>query len=79
MIITLTTGERSYTMATYFNTQSDEKAMHLQAIVHDSKKFNWSDDLLKNVRFIYQRLEIIIKRRRQEIENTSLEKPQMIC
>ncbi|CAI2170881.1 3493_t:CDS:2 [Funneliformis geosporum] len=104
MIIALTTGERSYTMAAYFNTQSDEKAEHPQSIIDDSEKFvkafrthilglpififipyilrhyaphlnRVSNALLKNIEFIYQRLDVIIKRRRQEIENTSLDKP----
>ncbi|CAG8571222.1 8965_t:CDS:2 [Funneliformis caledonium] len=104
MIIALTTGERSYTMAAYFNTQGDEKAVHPQAIIDDSETFvrafrkhiigapifilfppfvrhyvpfikGRSDALLKNIGFIYQRMEHIIKKRRQEIENTPLDKP----
>src|ERR1700722_11122547 len=39
MIIALTTGERSFTMAGYFNIQGDEKADHPPAIVDDSEKF----------------------------------------
>ncbi|CAG8443628.1 13447_t:CDS:2 [Funneliformis caledonium] len=104
MIIALTTGERSYTMASYFNIQSDEKSEHPQALVDDSENFvqafrkqilggplfifippffrhyvpffkSRSDALLRNIEFIYQRLESIIKRRRQEIEISSLDKP----
>jgi len=36
---------------------------------------NKADDLLQNMKFINQRLDAIIKRRRQEIENTPLDKP----
>lgn len=38
MIIMLLTGERSYTMAGYFNTLSDEKANYPSAIIEDSVK-----------------------------------------
>ncbi|PKC73682.1 cytochrome P450 [Rhizophagus irregularis] len=104
MIIKLLTGERSYSMAAYFDTLSDEKSDHPPAIVNDSVKLvhalrkhllgfiifafvppflrhyipffkNKADDLLQNVRFINERLDEIIKRRRQAIENTSLDKP----
>ncbi|PKC06118.1 cytochrome P450 [Rhizophagus irregularis] len=104
MIIKLLTGERSYSMAAYFDTLSDEKSDHPSAIVDDSVKLvqalrkhligfimfvyvppflrhyipffkNKADDLLQNVRFINERLDEIIKRRRQAIENTSLDKP----
>ncbi|CAI2174023.1 5959_t:CDS:2 [Funneliformis geosporum] len=74
MIIALTTGERSYKMASYFNTQSDERAVHPQSHYVPFFKSK-SDALLRNIEFIYQKLELIIQRRRQEIENTSLEKP----
>src|SRR6266496_3534814 len=36
---------------------------------------NKADDLLQNMKFINQRLDAIIKRRRKEIENTPLDKP----
>ncbi|CAI2196850.1 6075_t:CDS:2, partial [Funneliformis geosporum] len=104
MIIALTTGERSYRMASYFNTQGDEKAEYQQSLIDDSENFiqafrkqileapifliippfirhyvpffkSKSDAILRNVEFIYQKLESIIKKRRQEIENTSLDKP----
>jgi len=39
VIIALTTGERSYTMAGYFNVQGGEKTDHPPAIVEDSEKF----------------------------------------
>ncbi|PKY17697.1 cytochrome P450, partial [Rhizophagus irregularis] len=102
MIIKLLTGERSYSMAAYFDTLSDEKSDHPSAIVNDSVKLvqafrkhllgfvlfinvssflrhyvpffkNKADDLLQNIRFINKRLDEIIKRRRQTIENTPLD------
>ncbi|CAB4395406.1 unnamed protein product [Rhizophagus irregularis] len=104
MIIKILTGERSYSMAAYFDTLSDEKSDHPLAIVDDSVKLvqalrkhllgfimfvnvssflrhyvpffkNKADDLLQNVRFINNRLDEIIKRRRQTIENTPLNEP----
>ncbi|CAB5203667.1 unnamed protein product [Rhizophagus irregularis] len=104
MIIKLLTGERSYSMAAYFDTLSDEQSDHPSAIVDDSVKLvqafrkhllgfimfvyvspflrhyipffkSKADDLLLNLRFINKRLDEIIKRRRQAIENTSLDKP----
>ncbi|PKC72944.1 cytochrome P450 [Rhizophagus irregularis] len=36
---------------------------------------NKSDDYIQNIKFINQRMDTIIKRRRQEIENTPLDKP----
>ncbi|GES74966.1 cytochrome P450 [Rhizophagus clarus] len=104
MIIVLTTGERSYTMAGYFNIQGDEKADHPLPIVDDSEKFvrafrkhllnvaifvllppfirhyvpfvkSKANDLIQNVRSIYDRIDTIVKRRREEIKNTPLDKP----
>ncbi|RIA87186.1 cytochrome P450 [Glomus cerebriforme] len=104
MIVKLITGERSYTMAKYFNTLSDEKAEFPSAVVDDSVKLvhairkillgfltfqvvppflrhyvpgfkNEADDILQHVRFMNQRLDTIIKKRRQEVENTPLDKP----
>ncbi|CAB4395411.1 unnamed protein product [Rhizophagus irregularis] len=104
MIIKLLTGERSYSMAAYFDTLSDEKSDHPSAIVDDSVKLvqalrkhflgfimfvyvppflrhyipffkSKANDLLLNLRFINKRLDEIIKRRRQAIENTPLDKP----
>ncbi|EXX61231.1 cytochrome P450 [Rhizophagus irregularis DAOM 181602=DAOM 197198] len=105
MIITLLTGERSYTMAGYFNELSDdEKAERPSALVDETVKFvhairkhlmgllifqfvspflrhyfpyfkNKSDDFIRNMKFMNQRIDAIIKRRRQEIENTPLDKP----
>ncbi|GBC01274.1 hypothetical protein RclHR1_04120004 [Rhizophagus clarus] len=104
MIIKLLTGERSYSMAAYFNTLGDEKAEYPTAIIDDSVKLvkafhkqllgflfflfvpsflrhyvpffkDKANDLIQNTKFINQRMDEIIERRRQEIENTSLDKP----
>ncbi|GBB93515.1 hypothetical protein RclHR1_21860001 [Rhizophagus clarus] len=105
MIIVVLTGERSYTMAGYFNEISDnEKADRPSALIDETVKLvrairkhlmgfimfqlvspflrryfpyfkNKSDDLIQNYNFINQRMDAIIKRRRQEIENTPLDKP----
>jgi hypothetical protein len=104
MIIKLLTGERSYSMAAYFHTLSDEKSDHPPAIFNDSVKLfqafhklhvgcfffsiispflrryvpflkSIADDILQNVDFINQKLDAIIKRRRQEIEDTPSNKP----
>ncbi|EXX65488.1 sterol 14-demethylase [Rhizophagus irregularis DAOM 197198w] len=105
MIIALLTGERSYTMAGYFNELSDdEKAERPSALVDETVKFvhairkhilgvvmfqfvspflrhyfpyfkNKSDDYIQNIKFLSQRMDAIIKRRRQEIENTPLDEP----
>ncbi|GES83738.1 cytochrome P450 [Rhizophagus clarus] len=104
MIIALLTGERSYTMAGYFNEHSDnEKADRSYALVDESVDFvralrkhlsevsmfqfvspflrhyfpyfkKKSDEFIQNFDFINKRMDIIIKRRRQEIENTPLDK-----
>jgi hypothetical protein len=104
MIINLLTGERSYSMAKYFNTLSDEKADYPSAIIDDSVKLvqalhelllgflfflfvpsflrhyvpffkNKANYLIQNLKFINQKMDEIIERRRQEIENTPLDKP----
>ncbi|RGB29067.1 cytochrome P450 [Rhizophagus diaphanus] len=105
MIIALLTGEKSFTMAGYFNEISDdEKAERPSALIDETVKFvrairkyvlgllmfqfvspflrhyfpyfkNKSDDYIQNIKFINQRMDTIIKRRRQEIENTPLDKP----
>ena len=105
MIIALLTGERSYTMAGYFNSLSDdEKAERPSAIVDETVKLvhairkhilglimftfvspflrhyvpfikDKADDIIQNLGFINQIMDEIIKRRRQEIENTPLDKP----
>ncbi|RGB39024.1 cytochrome P450 [Rhizophagus diaphanus] len=105
MIFKILTGERSYTMAGYFNTLSEnEKAERPEAIIDETIKLvdairkqvlgllffqfvspflrhyvpffkGKSDELLQNAKFLIQRMESIIKKRRQEIENTPLDKP----
>jgi hypothetical protein len=104
IIISLLTGERSFSMAAYFDTLSDEKSDHPSAIINDSVKLvqafhkqllsylfflffppflrhyipffrKKADDTFQNMEFINQRLDTIIKRRRQEIQNTRLDKP----
>ncbi|GBB90962.1 hypothetical protein RclHR1_18010008 [Rhizophagus clarus] len=104
MIIKLLTGERSYSMAAYFNTLSDKKSDHPPAIVEDSVKFvqairkhvfghviflvvpsllrryvpflkDKANETIQNLKFINQQLDAIIKRRRQEIKETPLNKP----
>ncbi|EXX57807.1 C-22 sterol desaturase [Rhizophagus irregularis DAOM 197198w] len=104
MIIKLLTGERTYSMANYFNTLSDEKSGHQSERVEDSEKLfqairkfhtgylffsvttpfirryvpyykNIANDILQNIGFTNQKLDEIIKRRRQQIEDTPLDKP----
>jgi cytochrome P450 len=105
MIIALLTGERSYTMAGYFNELSDnEKADRSSALIDETVKFvhairkhvlgllmfqfvspflrhyfpyfkNKSDDYIQNIKYMNQRMDSIIMRRRQEIENMPLDKP----
>ncbi|GBC05471.1 hypothetical protein RclHR1_06240007 [Rhizophagus clarus] len=105
MIFVILTGERSYTMAGYFNEISEnEKAERPSALIDDTVKFvrairnlfkgtlmfqfvspflrhyfpyfkNKSDEFIQSLDFINQRLDSIIKRRRQKIENTPLDKP----
>ncbi|CAB5108424.1 unnamed protein product [Rhizophagus irregularis] len=103
MIIKLLTGERTYSMANYFNTLSDEKSGHQSERVEDSEKLfqairkfhtghcfffiiypfvrryvpffkNIADNLLQSIEFTNQKLDEIIKRRRQQIEDTPLDK-----
>ncbi|GES83214.1 cytochrome P450 [Rhizophagus clarus] len=105
VIISLLTGERSYTMAGYFNELSDnEKAERPSALIDETVKFvhairthilgfstfqlvspflrhyfpyfkKKSDDMKQNLKYLNQRFDSIIKKRRQEIENTPLDKP----
>jgi cytochrome P450 len=105
MILASLTGERSYSLAEYFNELSDnEKAQRPSALIDEPTKYvnairkhalgvltfqfvspflrhyfpyfkNKSDDLLQNADHISQKMETIMKRRRQEIENTPLDKP----
>ncbi|CAB4393110.1 unnamed protein product [Rhizophagus irregularis] len=73
IIISLLTGEKSYSMAAYFTTLSDEKSQ--SAMINDSVKLAQAlpNDILNNMGFLNQRLDAIIKRRRNEIDNTSLD------
>ncbi|GBC07308.1 hypothetical protein RclHR1_07390002 [Rhizophagus clarus] len=102
MIIKLLTGERSYSMAAYFNTFGGEKSDYPSVEIEDSVKLfqalhkliigysifffitpflrncipffkNIADDTLKSMRFFNQKLEVIIKKRRKEIKDTSLD------
>ncbi|GES83217.1 cytochrome P450 [Rhizophagus clarus] len=105
VIICLLTGERSYTMAGYFNELSDnEKAERPSALIDETVKFvhairkhamgfsmfqlvspflrhyfpyfkKKSDDMKQNLQYLNQKFDTIIKRRRQEIENTPLDQP----
>jgi deoxycytidylate deaminase len=102
MIITLLTGEISYSMATYFNTLSDEKSDLPSAVVENHVEFfkalrkffmgqalffiippflrhvpyfkNIVDDAIQSMRIVNQRLDAIIKGRRQEIEDIPFNK-----
>jgi hypothetical protein len=104
IIIRLLTGEKSYSMAAYFDTLSDEKFDLPSVTVEESVEFvktlrkqargfilffvipsflrrhvpifkNMADDYIRDLRFIENKLMSIIRRRRQEIENTPLNKP----
>jgi cytochrome P450 len=105
MIITILTGERSYTMAGYFNELSDnEKAERPSALIDETVKFvhairkhllgiilfqfissflrhyfpyfkKRSDDYKQNLKYLNQRFDSIIEKRRKEIEDTPLDKP----
>ncbi|RIB01881.1 cytochrome P450 [Gigaspora rosea] len=97
MIIILVTGERSYSMASYYNVQSPEKITLTNALIEDSEKFiqrftdhhfgftyfiyfssflrhympflrNKIKFLLKNRDNLFETLDMIIKKRRKEIE-----------
>jgi hypothetical protein len=101
LIIKLLTGEKSYSMAAYFDTLSDEKLDIPSAILEDSMKFvkilreqlagytvffitpaflrnyvpffkNIADNVHQDLKFVNERVISIVKRRRQEIENTPL-------
>ncbi|GBC05019.1 hypothetical protein RclHR1_00060032 [Rhizophagus clarus] len=60
-------------MAGYFNELNDnEKTERPSALVDETNK---SDDMKKNLKFLNQKFDSIIKKRRQEIENSPLDKP----
>ncbi|GES74997.1 cytochrome P450 [Rhizophagus clarus] len=77
MIIKLLTGERSYSMAAYFDTLSDEKSDHPPEKIVDSVKLfqALSDDTLLSLKFFNEKLDTMTKKRRQEIKETPLDEP----
>ncbi|EXX58608.1 sterol 14-demethylase [Rhizophagus irregularis DAOM 197198w] len=104
IIFKLLTGKRSYSMAAYFDTLSDEKTEYEPERVKASVKLtqalrkllmeytlffvippfirhyvpcfkNKADEVLKSMEFINQRLDAIIKSRREEIKKTPLDEP----
>ncbi|RIB07067.1 cytochrome P450 [Gigaspora rosea] len=97
MIVILITGERSYTMASYYNLYNPVKVIHSNPLIEDSERFvkAFSDylfgitifmyfgyfsrryypgikdkvkHLLNNRDYVFEALDIIIKKRRKEIE-----------
>ncbi|RIB27824.1 cytochrome P450 [Gigaspora rosea] len=97
MIVVVTTGERSYSMGSYYNTLSPIKASYPDALIEDSDRFvrginkfvagiaffaflgpfmrhyvpfirGKANEILKHRDFIFDKLDQIIKKRRQEIE-----------
>ncbi|PKC75548.1 cytochrome P450 [Rhizophagus irregularis] len=77
IVINLLTGKRSYSMAAYFDTLSNEKSDHQSARVINSVKLFQAlpNDVLQGMEFINQKLNAIIKSRRQEIEEKPLDEP----
>uniref|UniRef100_U9UHF4 Cytochrome P450 n=1 Tax=Rhizophagus irregularis (strain DAOM 181602 / DAOM 197198 / MUCL 43194) TaxID=747089 RepID=U9UHF4_RHIID len=75
IVINLLTGKRSYSMAAYFDTLSNEKSDHQSARVINSVKLFQAlpNDVLQGMEFINQKLNAIIKSRRQEIEEKPLD------
>ncbi|KAF0558087.1 cytochrome P450 [Gigaspora margarita] len=94
------TGERTYSLASYYNTQSTVKSEHPDALVEDGNKFvkslikyvegfmffmlvgpflrhyvpiirNKANSYLKNRSYMCEKLDLIIKKRRKEIEEMS--------
>ncbi|KAF0502399.1 cytochrome P450 [Gigaspora margarita] len=97
MIIVVTTGERSYSMGSYYNTLSPIKASYPDALIEDSDRFvrginkivagvtifsflgpfirhyvpfirGKANEILKHRDFVFDKLDLIIKKRRQEID-----------
>ncbi|KAF0428021.1 cytochrome P450 [Gigaspora margarita] len=97
MIVILVTGERPYSMASYYNVHSPEKIILPNTLIEDSEKFVQSSTdyhfgftyfiyfssflrhympfirnkikyLLKNRDYLFETLDMIIKKRRKEIE-----------
>ncbi|CAG8581033.1 7792_t:CDS:2, partial [Racocetra persica] len=103
MITVLITGERSYTMASYYNIFSPVKVNRTGALIEDSERFvqgisyhlagftyflyvgpilrHYSPfirpkviSLLKNRDYLFETLNMIIKKRRKEIDETPIDK-----
>ncbi|KAF0480601.1 cytochrome P450 [Gigaspora margarita] len=101
IIIVLTTGERSYSMASLYNKLSPIKVNISDALIEDSDRFvrgikehtlvasyftflvsslrhyipfirNNIKSLVENKDFLYEKLELIVKKRRTEIEETPI-------
>ncbi|CAG8801046.1 7343_t:CDS:2 [Cetraspora pellucida] len=97
IISILVTGERTYSIASYYNIQSTVKSVHPNALVEDGNKFvkalikhiqgvrfftligpflrhyipiirDVANSYLKNRDYIFDKLDLIIKKRREEIE-----------
>ncbi|KAF0518636.1 cytochrome P450 [Gigaspora margarita] len=97
IISIIATGERTYSIASYYNTQSTIKSDHPDSLVKDGNKFvkslikhlegvmffmlvgsfwrhyvpiigNKANFYLKNRDYIYEKLDLMIKKRRKEIE-----------
>ncbi|CAG8457314.1 12239_t:CDS:2 [Cetraspora pellucida] len=103
MIVILVTGERSYTMASYYNIYSPVKVTRTGALIEDSERFvqgfsyhltgftyfmylgpivrhYWPftrskvRSFLKNRDYLFETLDMIIKKRRKEIDETPIDK-----
>ncbi|RIB30405.1 cytochrome P450 [Gigaspora rosea] len=73
LISIVTTGERTYTIASYYNTQSTIKSEHPDALVEDGYKFvNANVNFIKDIIFFI--FDEIIKNRRKKIEEMPLDK-----
>ncbi|PKK74027.1 hypothetical protein RhiirC2_775322 [Rhizophagus irregularis] len=72
IIISLLTGEKSYSMAAYFTTLSDEKSQ--SAMINDSVKLAQAlpNDILNNMGFLNQRLDAIIKRPNRSMTDSEI-------
>ncbi|KAF0561615.1 cytochrome P450 [Gigaspora margarita] len=96
MISLIVTGERTYSIASYYNMQSNVKSEYPDALVEDGNKFvkslikhieslilftligpvryyipiirNKANSYLKNRDYLYEKLDLMIKKRRKEIE-----------
>ncbi|KAF0453766.1 cytochrome P450 [Gigaspora margarita] len=95
----LITGERTYSIASYYNTQSTIKSKHPNSLIENSDKFvkkivqlaedllffvyvnpllrryipmlrNKSKSMLENRDCVFEMLDMVIKKRRKEIEET---------